>query len=297
MRLTLRLRIADRTFGRAADDAVSTAETGLTGAAGTFPGCSRRAARTPSATPPPAAVRRAGRGGGRPHRRPARRPGGDAEGLRRRDGQLGPPGEGPRGAAVKKLFALALGILTAIGGFVDIGDLVDERPGRRPGSGCPSPGSSWSASSGSCVFAEMSGRVAAVSGRATFDLVRERLGPGWGWSTWSARWLRHPADLHRRDRRRRAGARAGDQRELAALGARGRASRVWVVLWRVKFDVLENVFGLLGLRWSSSPSRSGSSNPDWGTLVRAGHDAAADRPTESVAARTCTTRSRCSAPR
>src|SRR6185312_9487871 len=30
---------------------------------------------------------------------------------------------------------------------------------------------------GICLFAEMSGRVAAVSGRATFDLVRERLGP------------------------------------------------------------------------------------------------------------------------
>jgi Mn2+/Fe2+ NRAMP family transporter len=27
------------------------------------------------------------------------------------------------------------------------------------------------------VFAEKSGRVAAVSGRATFDLIRERLGP------------------------------------------------------------------------------------------------------------------------
>src|SRR3546814_6186069 len=30
---------------------------------------------------------------------------------------------------------------------------------------------------GICVFAEMSGRVAAISGRATFDLIRERLGP------------------------------------------------------------------------------------------------------------------------
>jgi hypothetical protein len=38
VRLTLRLRIADRTFGRAADDAVTTAETGLAGAAGTFTG-------------------------------------------------------------------------------------------------------------------------------------------------------------------------------------------------------------------------------------------------------------------
>src|SRR6185312_3266470 len=30
---------------------------------------------------------------------------------------------------------------------------------------------------GICLFAEMSGRVAAITGRATFDLVRERLGP------------------------------------------------------------------------------------------------------------------------
>jgi hypothetical protein len=38
VRITLGLRIHDRTFGRAADDAVSTAETGLSGAAGTFTG-------------------------------------------------------------------------------------------------------------------------------------------------------------------------------------------------------------------------------------------------------------------
>src|SRR4051794_41558251 len=30
---------------------------------------------------------------------------------------------------------------------------------------------------GICVFAEMSGRVVALSGRPTFDIVRERLGP------------------------------------------------------------------------------------------------------------------------
>ena len=30
---------------------------------------------------------------------------------------------------------------------------------------------------GICVFAEMSGRVVAVSGRPTFDIIRERLGP------------------------------------------------------------------------------------------------------------------------
>lgn len=33
---------------------------------------------------------------------------------------------------------------------------------------------------GIIVYAEMAGRVAAVSGRPVFDLVRERLGPRFG---------------------------------------------------------------------------------------------------------------------
>ena len=77
---------------------------------------------------------------------------------------------------MKKIFAVALGILTAIGGFVDIGDLVtNAQVGARFGLSL-----GWVVIVGIigiCVFAEMSGRVAAVSGRATFDIVRERLGP------------------------------------------------------------------------------------------------------------------------
>src|SRR6187431_2175512 len=77
---------------------------------------------------------------------------------------------------MKRLFAVALGVLTAIGGFVDIGDLVTNAAvGSRFGMSL-----SWVVVVGVlgiCVFAEMSGRVAAVSGRATFDVIRERLGP------------------------------------------------------------------------------------------------------------------------
>ena len=77
---------------------------------------------------------------------------------------------------MKRFFAVALGILTAIGGFVDIGDLVTNAAvGSRFGLSLV-----WVVGVGVlgiCVFAEMSGRVAAVSGRATFDLIRERLGP------------------------------------------------------------------------------------------------------------------------
>ena len=88
---------------------------------------------------------------------------------------------------MKKLFAVALGILTAIGGFVDIGDLVaNGLVGARFGLSL-----AWVVLVGIvgiCVFAEMSGRVAAVSGRATFDLIRERLGPRSGCSTSGPRW-------------------------------------------------------------------------------------------------------------
>jgi manganese transport protein len=83
---------------------------------------------------------------------------------------------------VKRLLAVTLGILTAIGGFVDIGDLVaSSLVGARFGFSLV-----WLlvlGIIGICVYAEMAGRVAAVAGRPTFDLVRERLGPGWPWST------------------------------------------------------------------------------------------------------------------
>src|SRR5437660_6204268 len=74
-----------------------------------------------------------------------------------------------------KIFQIALGILAAIGGFVDIGDLVFN----------VSAGATFVYQLlwvvvigvvGSIVCAEMCGRVAAISGKAVFDTVRERLG-------------------------------------------------------------------------------------------------------------------------
>jgi Mn2+/Fe2+ NRAMP family transporter len=74
-----------------------------------------------------------------------------------------------------KIFNIALGILAAIGGFVDIGDLVFN----------VSAGATFGYQLlwvvvigviGIIVYSEMCGRVAAVSGKAVFDAVRERLG-------------------------------------------------------------------------------------------------------------------------
>jgi manganese transport protein len=74
-----------------------------------------------------------------------------------------------------KIFQIALGILAAIGGFVDIGDLVFN----------VSAGAAFGYQLlwvvvvgviGIIVYSEMCGRVAAVSEKAVFDAVRERLG-------------------------------------------------------------------------------------------------------------------------
>jgi manganese transport protein len=80
---------------------------------------------------------------------------------------------------VKALLQIALGIIAAIGGFVDIGDLVfNTQAGALFGYDLL-----WAVVVGVVgimVYAEMCGRVAAVTGRPVFDVIRERLGFGAG---------------------------------------------------------------------------------------------------------------------
>src|SRR4051794_41755323 len=75
---------------------------------------------------------------------------------------------------MKRILSVFLGVLTAIGGFVDIGDLVaNALAGARFGLSLV-----WVTVLGVvgiCLFAEMSGRVAAVTRRGTLDPIRERL--------------------------------------------------------------------------------------------------------------------------
>src|SRR3954451_20762100 len=79
--------------------------------------------------------------------------------------------------AMKKVLEVALGVLTAIGGFVDIGELVTA-PAVGARFGMTLAWATVLSLFGIMIFAEMSGRVAAMSGRPVFDLVRERLGAG-----------------------------------------------------------------------------------------------------------------------
>ena len=92
----------------------------------------------------------------------------------------------------------------------------------------------------------MSGRVAAVSGRATFDLVRERLGPRMGLANLVASMavtlLTFIAEIGGVALALQLATSVNYLLWIPVVGA-----AVWLVLWRVKFAVLENAFGLLGL--------------------------------------------------
>jgi Mn2+/Fe2+ NRAMP family transporter len=166
---------------------------------------------------------------------------------------------------VKKVFEVALGILTAIGGFVDIGDLVtNAQVGARFGLSL-----GWVVIVGVvgiCVFAEMSGRVAAVSHRATFDLVRERLGPRVGMANLVASMavtlLTFVAEI------------GGVALALQLVSSVNYllivpfvAFMVWLILWRAKFSVMENVVGLFGLALVVFAVALWQLGPDWGDLV------------------------------
>ncbi|RIK17408.1 MAG: hypothetical protein DCC50_01775 [Acidobacteria bacterium] len=167
---------------------------------------------------------------------------------------------------MKKYLAVALGILTAIGGFVDIGDLVTNAVvGSRFGLSL-----AWVVVVGVigiCVYSEMSGRIAAVSGRATFDLVRERLGPRVGLlnllASMAVTFLTLVAEI---------GGVALALQLLSSvhylLVAPFVAVLLWLVLWRAKFSAMENVVGLLGLALVVFAVALWQLGPDWAELGR-----------------------------
>jgi manganese transport protein len=164
-----------------------------------------------------------------------------------------------------KLFSVALGILTAIGGFLDIGDLVTNAVvGSRFGLAL-----AWVVPVGVlgiCLYANMAGRVAAVSGRATFEIIRERLGPKAAASNLSASFLINLMTLTAEI--------GGVALALQLATDVGRmmwipvaAFAVWVVIWRVKFSIMENVTGLLGLCLIVFAVSVFALHPNWGDLI------------------------------
>jgi manganese transport protein len=146
---------------------------------------------------------------------------------------------------MSKALQVTLGILTAVGGMIDFGNLIgNTEAGARFGMGL-----AWALVLGGItivLYADMAGRVGAISERASFDVIRERLGPrvallnlgasvfltmmtllaeiaGMGFVLQLATGVNYRAFV-----------------PIAALG-------LWLILWRAKFERMERLYGIAGL--------------------------------------------------
>jgi manganese transport protein len=164
-----------------------------------------------------------------------------------------------------KIFQIALGILAAIGGFVDIGDLVFNM----------AAGAAFGYQLlwvvvigvvGIVVYSEMCGRVAAVSGKAVFDAVRERVGFKAGLVTLIAAQVVNLMTLAAE-----VGGVAICMRLLSGLPYR------WLILvaivalgtvvWVVSFDWIERIFGYGGLCLLVFAVAAVKLHPDWSAVA------------------------------
>jgi manganese transport protein len=167
---------------------------------------------------------------------------------------------------VKGLAQIALGVIAAIGGFVDIGDIVFNA---QAGSSVGYP-VLWALPVGVVgimVFAEMSGRIVAVAKKPNFVLVKERYGPRLSTFTLAASLVLTVLTL------------------AAELGGIGfvlnyffdvsvsffivvAALGVAAAIYFLPFGGIERVFGYLGLGLFVYFAASIKLDPDWGEIGR-----------------------------
>jgi Mn2+/Fe2+ NRAMP family transporter len=165
---------------------------------------------------------------------------------------------------VKKVVEVTLGVLTAIGGFVDIGELVaNSEAGARYGMALV-----WAVLLGLVaivLYAEMAGRIATLSQRPVFDLVRERLGPRLALinltGSAAVNFLTLIAEL------------CGVALSLQLASSVSYllwiplvALAVWIVVWRMKYQAMEHLLGIAGLALFAFSVAIWRMHPDYHTL-------------------------------
>ena len=168
--------------------------------------------------------------------------------------------------SVKNVLAVALGILSAIGGFVDIGDLVfNTQAGATFGFQLL-----WVVVVGVVgiiVYSEMCGRVSAVAKRPVFDLVRERTGFGAGLMTLVASEV-----VSLMTCAAEVGGVAICLQLLSGLPYRVlilvAISGLVLCSWILPFDWIERIFGYLGLGLLVFAVAAIKLHPDWGEVGR-----------------------------
>jgi len=165
---------------------------------------------------------------------------------------------------MNKIFGVALGILAAIGGFVDIGDLVfNVAAGATFGYQLL-----WVVVIGVVgiiTYSEMCGRVSAVSQKAVFDAVRERVGFKAGLITLIAAEIVNAMTLTAE-----IGGVAICLQLLSGLPYRLlivlAAIVLAIVVWIVNFDWIERIFGYGGLCLLVFAVAAVKLHPDWGAV-------------------------------
>jgi manganese transport protein len=166
---------------------------------------------------------------------------------------------------LKSILAVALGILSAIGGFVDIGDIVfNTQAGATFGFQLL-----WVVVIGVVgiiVYSEMCGRVSAVSKRPVFDLVRERAGFGPALATLIASQV-----VNLMTCAAEVGGVAICLQLLSGLPYRLLIPLAVIALalcsWVLPFAWLERVFGYAGLGMLVFAVAAIKLNPDWGGVA------------------------------
>ena len=166
---------------------------------------------------------------------------------------------------MKKIFQIALGILAAIGGFVDIGDIVFNT----------AAGAMfqyqllWAVVIGVgaiVTYSEMCGRVAVVSQRAAFDAVRERLGFSIGLVALVAGQVVNLMTLAAE-----IGGIALALQLLAGFPFRAlllvAVVALAIVIWVLPFSWIERVFGYLGLTLLVFAVGAIKLHPQWGEVA------------------------------
>jgi Mn2+/Fe2+ NRAMP family transporter len=166
---------------------------------------------------------------------------------------------------VKKMFEVFLGVLTAVGGFVDIGDMVaNTETGARFGMSL-----AWAVVLGVIgivLFAEMAGRVATMSQRPVFDVVRERLGARVALVNLLASMFVTLLTL--------AAEIGGVALAVELMSGVNylfwvpvAAILIWLVIWRTRFKFIENFFGILGLTLVVAAVALWRAHPNWSGLA------------------------------
>ena len=166
---------------------------------------------------------------------------------------------------MNRIFGVALGILAAIGGFVDIGDLVFN----------VEAGAKFQFQLlwvvvvgvvGIIVYSEMCGRVAAVSKRPVFDAIRERLGFGVGFGALVASEIVNLMTLAAE-----VGGMALALQLLSGLPYRALIVvgilALAIVIWVAPFDWIERIFGYGGLALLVFAVGAIKHHPDWGHVA------------------------------